>query len=242
MDDFLHIATHELRSPLTTIRGSLQLMRRRLQRALAQPEATAADHLAILGSLQHLVQQSDDQTARLARMMADLLDVARIQSDHLELHPAPLDLVELVRRCVEDVRLGWPDRRITLAAPDEAVTVEADGDRIGQVVTNYLTNALKYSAPGTPVEVTVQVVGGTTRVQVRDQGLGLDPEQQVAIWDRYQRVQGVTAQDDPRDSGGGLGLGLYISRMIILGHSGEVGVDSVPGQGSTFWFTLPRTQ
>jgi signal transduction histidine kinase len=88
----------------------------------------------------------------------------------------------------------------------------------------------------------MQVVGDTARVQVRDQGLGLDPEQQAAIWDRYQRVQGVPAQDDPRGSGGGLGLGLYISRMIILQHGGEVGVDSVPGQGSTFWFTLPRTQ
>jgi signal transduction histidine kinase len=242
MDEFLSIAAHELRSPLTTIRGNLQLMSRRLQRALARPEASAIDHPAILAGLRQLVQQADTQTARLARMMADLLDVARIQSDHLELHLELTDLVELARRCVQEGRLGWPARMITLETPDAALTVEVDAVRIGQVVTNYLTNALKYSAPDTPVVAGVQTVGDEVRVVVRDQGPGLSLERQAAIWERYQRVQGVTVQDDPRGTGGGLGLGLYISRMIIMRHGGEVGVESAPGQGAVFWFTLPRVR
>jgi PAS domain S-box-containing protein len=241
MEEFLSIATHELRSPLTSMHGNLQLIARRLQRALAQPEADASHYLATLSSLQQLVQQATTQTARLGRMMADLLDVARIQSDHLELHMEAFDLVDPVRRWVDEVRLGRPARTITLEVSDAPVTVEADVDRIGQVTTNYLTNALKYSAPDTTVVVSVQTVADEARVEVRDQGPGLSLEQQAAIWERYQRVQGVPVQDDPRSSGGGLGLGLYISRMIIMRHGGEVGVKSAPGQGSTFWFTLPRS-
>ena len=239
MDEFLSIATHELRSPLTTVRGNLQLMRRRLQRALAQPEPTGVTPLTVLTGLQPLLQQADDQAARLGRMMTDLLDVARIQSDHLELHEAPVDLVELAQRCVDEVRLGWPERHVTLEAPGATVPVRVDADRIRQVVVNYLTNALKYSAPTTPVRVEVQAVGDAARVQVHDEGPGLSPEQQQTIWERYKRVPGVPVQDDPRASGGGLGLGLYISRMIIHQHGGEVGVESAVGRGATFWFTLP---
>ena len=172
-------------------------------------------------------------------MMADLLDVTRIQSDHLELHETPVDLVEVVRHCVDEVRLGWPERSMTLEAPDVPVPVRVDADRIRQVVINYLTNALKYSAPTTPVVVSVRAMGGEARAQVRDWGPGLSQEQQRTIWERYTRVPGVPVQDDPRASGGGLGLGLYISRMIIQQHLGEVGVESTVGQGATFWFTVP---
>jgi signal transduction histidine kinase len=239
MDEFLSIAAHELRSPLTTISGNLQLMRRRLQRALAQPDA-AAGQPAILSGWQQLLQQATDQAARLNRMMADLLDVARIQNNHLDLHIVTVDLVELVRRSIQEVRLGWPGRGLILEAPEAEVTIQADADRIGQVVTNYLSNALKYSAPKTPVAVSVRATEGAACIQVSDQGPGLSAEQQQGIWERYRRVEGVTVQDDGRGAAGGLGLGLYISRMIITQHGGEVGVESVPGQGSTFWFTLPR--
>ncbi len=238
MDEFLSIATHELRSPLTTVRGNLQLIRRRLQRALAQSEPTGGA-LNVLTGLQPLLQQADDQAARLGRMMADLLDVARIQSDQLELHTAPADLVGLVEQCVDEVRLAWPARRVTLDARDAAVQVQGDADRIRQVVINYLTNALKYSPPTAPVLVGVQATGGTARVDVRDSGPGLSPEQQQTIWERYKRVPDVPVQDDPHAAGGGLGLGLYISRMIIHQHGGAVGVESTVGQGTTFWFTLP---
>jgi signal transduction histidine kinase len=112
----------------------------------------------------------------------------------------------------------------------------ADPDRIGQVVTNYLTNALKYSIAAMPVDVHLTVEQGLARVAVRDRGPGLPLEEQQRLWQRFYRVAGINVRSG---SGVGLGLGLYICRSIIERHYGEVGVQSAPGQGSTFWFTLP---
>jgi signal transduction histidine kinase len=140
---------------------------------------------------------------------------------------------------VEEARLAWPARTLTLEVPAGEVRVHADADRLGQVIANYLTNALKYSPPARPVAVRVQLEGAVVRVQVRDQGPGLTHEQQRDIWERYRRVPGVAVQDAPHPAGGGLGLGLYISRAIIAEHGGAVGVGSRPGEGSTFWFALP---
>ena len=111
-----------------------------------------------------------------------------------------------------------------------------DADRLGQVVTNYLTNALKYSPTYCPVTVGLDVDARQARVWVRDEGPGLPPEEQEAIWERFHRVKGIEVQSG---SGIGLGLGLYICRTIIERHQGQVGVESEPGQGSTFWFTVP---
>ena len=108
--------------------------------------------------------------------------------------------------------------------------------RIGQVVTNYLTNALKYSPPDRPVEVGVQEAQQQGYVWVRDQGPGIASEEQGHLWERFHRVAGVEVLSG---SGIGLGLGLHISKTIIDHHHGHVGVESQPGQGSTFWFTLP---
>jgi signal transduction histidine kinase len=119
------------------------------------------------------------------------------------------------------------------------VLVYADADRIGQVVTNYLTNALKYSAGDQPVEVRLEQEEQAVRVLVRDRGPGLTAAQQAWIWERFHRVEGMKVQSGSSE---GLGLGLYISRMIIARHGGHVGVDSHPGEGSTFWFALPRLQ
>ena len=111
--------------------------------------------------------------------------------------------------------------------------------RIGQVVANYLTNALKYSSVDKPVTVSLEMEGPVARVSVQDEGPGLPPVEQERIWERFHRVRGVEVQTG---SGIGLGLGLYISKTIITWHGGRVGVDSTPGQGSTFWFTLPLAQ
>jgi signal transduction histidine kinase len=111
-----------------------------------------------------------------------------------------------------------------------------DAGRIEQVVTNYLTNALKYSPVDRPVEVGIEVETEHVRVWVRDYGEGVPLAEQEYIWERFHRAQGVEVQSG---TGVGLGLGLYISRMIIERHQGQVGVQSTPGQGATFWFTLP---
>jgi signal transduction histidine kinase len=116
------------------------------------------------------------------------------------------------------------------------VPVYADACRLGQVVTNYLTNALKYSPDDQPVEVWLEVSEIEARVCVRDEGPGLPAAEQERIWKRFQRAEGM----EPRSgTDGGLGLGLYISRTIVEQHRGEVGLESAPGQGATFWCTLP---
>jgi signal transduction histidine kinase len=112
----------------------------------------------------------------------------------------------------------------------------ADAGRIEQVVTNYLTNALKYSQEDRPVAVGLQVGGDAARLWVRDQGVGVPVADQASIWERFHRAAGVTVQSG---SDVGIGLGLHISKTIVEQHGGAVGVESTPSQGSTFWFTLP---
>lgn len=234
-DEFLSIASHELRSPLTSLKAALQLGKRRLRR-IGEQEQPIADLLSQLEVVQGLLSTAEQQVDRQDRLVGDLLDVSRIRAGKLEYHLAPCDLATIVSDAVDEQRLSWSDRIITLEAPTGAVTISGDAHRIGQVVTNYLTNALKYSPPGASVAVTLAVERDHARVAVRDQGPGLTTEQMAHVWDRFHRVPGVRQQSG---SGAGLGLGLHISRTIIEHHGGAVGVESAPKQGSTFWFTLP---
>lgn len=237
MDAFLGMASHELKTPLTTIMLGLQVTRRRLE-TLVRSEADMTETLSkqIASLLDHLAN-TDRQATRLNRLVNDLLDVSRIQANRLELRLEEADLATIVREVVQAHRQADPWRTITLCLPmDQRVTVCVDVDRIGQVVTNYLTNALKYSVEERPVAVGLAVDGNLARVWVRDEGTGIPAEQHAQIWERFHRVPGVEVQSG---SGVGLGLGLHISRTIIEQHHGQVGVESVPGQGSTFWFTVP---
>jgi signal transduction histidine kinase len=234
-DEFLSIASHELRSPLTSLKAALQLGKRRLRRLGEQPQPVD-DLLSQIEVVQGLLSTAEQQVDRQDRLVGDLLDVSRIRANKLEFRLAPCDLVSIVSDTVDEQRLSWPDRSITLDAPAEPLMLEADEQRIGQVVTNFLTNALKYSPPDAPVAVSLRVEGDLARVAVRDQGPGLSAEQQAHIWDRFHRVPGIKQQSG---SGAGLGLGLHISRTIIEYHDGAMGITSAPRQGSTFWFTLP---
>jgi signal transduction histidine kinase len=160
----------------------------------------------------------------------------------MEFHRAPCDLVALLRQQVEALRMAAPGRTIRLhVLPNgEAIIVEADADRIRQVVANYVTNALKYSPPHQPVDIFVQTHRGQTRVAVRDKGQGIPKAEQALVWELFHRVPGVAAQSRTTGlSGDGLGMGLHISKAIIEAHGGRVAVKSRVGQGSTFWFTLP---
>ena len=237
MDEFIGIASHELRTPLTTIKASVQLARRQLGRLLKQ-DMLPADTLRQLSQVQSHLDRTERQIAMQNRLVSDLLDVSRIHAGRLELHSAVYDLAMLVREVVEDQRSITPNRTLDLSIDTQGeILVLADADRVRQVVSNYLSNALKYSVATEPVAVHVEASTTQVRVSVRDQGPGLTPEQQQRVWERFYRVPNVQVKSG---SGIGLGLGLHISRMIIERLHGQVGIESIPGQGSTFWFTLPR--
>jgi signal transduction histidine kinase len=233
MDEFLSIASHELKSPLTVVRGNIQLAERYLQ--LAQ-QAAALEEKKTLDTVTNLLRLADQQVSRINRLVADLLDLSRIQAGKMNMRLSTWNLVSIVHAVVEEQRIVHPQRVFHVEMPAEAITVTVDADRIGQVLTNYLSNAVKYSPAEKPIEIGLHVQETTLRVSVRDQGPGLPPDQHEHIWERFHQVQGI------QERGGvvsGLGLGLHISKMIIEQHHGRVGIDSVPGKGATFWFDLP---
>jgi signal transduction histidine kinase len=252
MDELISVVSHELRQPLTSIQGGVQLMERRLAKlrvaepALVggparpeRPEREGPDDQ--IAAIQALVPGALREVALLNRLIDDLLDASRVKTHTLRVRMATCDLRAIARAAVEEQRLAWPARTITLVedgelGADGGMPVLADADRIGQALRNYLTNALKYSAADRPVTLRLRRERGTARVEVRDAGPGLTPTQQRRVWERFHRAEGVRVRD-----GGGtsLGLGLHITREIVERHGGRVGVESAPGKGATFWLALP---
>jgi PAS domain S-box-containing protein len=233
MDTFLGMAGHELKNPLAILKLSTQLAERRIQRLVERGAEAARDIKPALDPL----ASTQYQLSRLERLVNDILDVSRVQAGKLELRPDYVDLVDIVRAAVEEQRQVAPTRALLLHLPGDArAPIYADAERIGQVVTNYLTNALKYSPVECSVFVGLDIEGQQARVWVRDEGPGLPAEEQERIWERFHRARGIEVQSG---TGVGLGLGLHICRTIIERQQGQVGVRSMSGAGSTFWFTLP---
>lgn len=240
MHEFMGIAGHELRTPLTSAKANVQLAERLLHRLLDNP-TPQEDVPHTLTRLATLLNRTDRQMRRQERLVNDLLDVSRIQAGQLELHPREMDLAAILHDAVDEQRALHPERTITLDIPaSEARTlIMADPDRVQQVVINYLGNALKYSPPDSPVSASLRREGDAVRVSVHDEGSGLPPEEHEHVWEAFHQAPGVEVLSG---SGIGLGLGLHISRTIVERHGGHVGVESAPGRGSMFWFTLPLRQ
>ncbi len=236
MHVFLGIAGHELRTTVTSIKMGVQLSRQALRNLQNNP--LQGDGVRALERSLALLQRADEQANRLNRLIEDILDVTRSQADRLELHAVPGDFVAVARQAVEGQRLAWPDRVITFETPDSPIEISLDPDRIEQVITNLLTNALKYSAEDQPVAVQVSRTERGARMAVRDHGPGLSGQMQAEIWEPFHQVEGIHQQSGSRV---GLGLGLYICRTLIERHGGRIGIDSSVGEGSTFWFELPVT-
>lgn len=237
MDEFVAVASHDLRSPLTAAIGYNDIAALRYGRLTAAMLDTRPE----LGEKIEVVRADLDVTRqslnRMWRLVDLLFDAAQMRADKLALHCLPCDLTALVRDHVLALRVANPHRTVELETPsDGLVMVMADADRLGQVVTNYVTNALKYSPEDTPVSVRVAHDMEWARVSVEDHGPGLAASEQQRIWGRYYQAAGVHAQ---REFGAGLGLGLHISKAIIEKQGGKVGVESAIGKGSTFWFALP---
>jgi PAS domain S-box-containing protein len=237
MDEFLGVASHELRTPLTSAKASVQFGLRKLDRWLEMGEGLDGEAAqAALAQVRELLARTERQINKQQRFVKELVDITRIQEGKLEMTMEACDLGAVVRECVEDQRAAHPERVMTLEAPESETWVYGDASRLGQVVTNYLTNALKYSPVTGAVAVRLLVRGGMAMVEVRDEGPGLPKEELKLIWKRFYRAKGVEVQSG---SEVGLGLGLHISKSIIKRHGGRVDAESAPGVGSTFWFAVP---
>ncbi|GLV60798.1 hypothetical protein KDH_76170 [Dictyobacter sp. S3.2.2.5] len=236
-DAFIGVVSHELRTPLTAIKGNIQLVRRQLRSIIRSQQQLPDKVYKIIESSEARIERALHQIEMQNRLINDLLDVSRIAANKLELAPQLCDLKQLTISSVEDVRATAVMRTIDLRLPDqESVLVLADPDRIGQVISNYLTNAIKYSDPKEPVTVGIDLESNHVRVWVEDHGPGLNEEAKKHVWDRFYQAKGIHVRSG---SGAGLGLGLHICHTLIKRHGGDLGVDSTPGQGSTFWFALP---
>jgi PAS domain S-box-containing protein len=218
---FLDIAAHELRTPLTALGLVLTQARRQLARQQPLSEAT-------------FVSRLERYTGRLTRLAGDLLDASRLEQGQLRLEKGPVDLRALVADVTGDFRQQHPHRRLELELPETAAWVEADGDRLEQVLANLLDNAMKYTPPEAHVAVRLTVGEGRVRVRVSDEGPGLAPEERALLFQRFRRLSSSIHQP-------GLGLGLYLSRDIIERHGGTLGAHEHEGRpGITFFFELPR--
>jgi signal transduction histidine kinase len=224
-DDFMSMVSHELRTPLNTLYLETQL--RQLHVSKGRLESFAADRLPAM------IERDQRQIRNMVRLIDDMLDVTRMRRDALSIQPQPVDLAALARAVVEGLRhqAEAAGSVIGLEAPGELRGVW-DEFRIEQVLTNLLTNALRYGR-GKPVEMMLSQAGGIARITVRDQGIGIAPEDQERIFEQFERT------DDSRKHASGLGLGLYITRKIVGLHHGRIEVESTPGQGALFMVELP---
>ena len=218
-EEYVGLISHDLRTPLQNISLRTQLLLRTLRQKGLQGESASAESLLL-------------SARRMSEMVEELLEGSRLEAGQAELRREPLDLARFLEEVVD--RSIPPDarERLRLEVSGPVPPVAADAPRLERVVVNLLTNALKYGAPGTPVVIHLEREGEQALVSVRDQGQGLQPEELSRLFSKYYRTrEGRRAK--------GVGLGLYISRLIIEAHGGRILVESTPGQGSTFTFTLP---
>ncbi len=236
-DAFISMASHELSTPLTTIKMALQIAERWTRNILQNEQAQLAETRQTILDISIMLNRSLRQVSIQTRLIKDLLDVSRIQQNKFSLLLETWDLKTVVQEAIEDQYTFTPKRSIELEElPQEPLPVRVDRERINQVLANYLSNALKYSPPAESIRVGIRREGRQVYVWVQDKGQGISAEQQEQIWERFYQVQGIEVKNG---SSVGLGLGLHICQTIIEQHKGHVGVESRPGEGATFWFTLP---
>jgi signal transduction histidine kinase len=222
-EQFLGVISHELRTPLHVLLGYLSL----LQNELAGP----------LSAQQHEALATMRQTTYvLTRLVSDLLDMSQIQAGAFSLDPQPLELMTLVAEVLEGIAPLATSKRLALhtALPAVQLAVLADHRRVGQVLLNLLSNAVKFTPEGGRVDLRIAVVDGGLRCEVTDTGPGIPPEDRPRLFQRFSQLDMKSTR-----RAGGAGLGLSIAKGIVEAHGGRIGVESEPGAGSTFWFTLP---
>ncbi|TSJ38773.1 PAS domain S-box protein [Mucilaginibacter corticis] len=217
-DEFIGIASHELKTPLTSLKGYLQLISHK------------KDELP--GGVKQYIDKAIMSLNKLQRLVNDLLDVSKIQAGRLEYGLQPVNLTEAVITWTENARHVYPNYNFECNVAD-GLLINGNDERLEQVLMNLISNAVKYSPANNHVIITASKLNNDVRVAVTDHGIGLSPEQRERIFERFYRVE------DKKYMSSGLGMGLYISKEIIANHHGGIGVYSELGKGSTFYFDLP---
>jgi PAS domain S-box-containing protein len=219
--NFVNAISHDLRTPLTSIVGYTEF----LEDGIGGP---------ITPQQREFVVQIEKSAKRLEHLVDNLLDFARLEAGTLKLKPAPADLGAHIREVLESLRPQAQQAELTLAAelPEDPLVVTMDAQRIERVLNNMLANALKFTPAGGCIAVRACLMVDHVRCEVADTGMGIAPEDVPKLFRRFGQL-------DAGAHKGGTGLGLSISKAIVEAHGGQIGVESEPGQGSTFWFTLP---
>jgi signal transduction histidine kinase len=218
-DEFLSVASHELKTPLTSLKASMQIIGK-----LFNTDPTS-------NVIPVFVHKANSSLVKILHLIDDLMHVSKIEQGQLPLNKTYFKLAELVNDCCDHVRA---DSKYELVLEGEReLEVFADHARVDQVVTNLVNNAVKYAPGSNKIILLIEKTADGAKVSVRDFGIGIPLDKQQHLFDRYYRVDASGIKFS------GLGLGLYISAEIIERHGGQIGVNSEPGIGSTFWFTLP---
>ncbi len=215
-DEFIALASHELKTPLTTIKGYLQLLERR------EKDET--------GKI--FINKTLTQVDKLNDLISDLLDVSRVQSGKLPLNTETFDMRQLVLEVIETMHYTNKTHHVNFNNKAKSILIKADKRRIEQALINLLSNAVKYSPNADEVSLELETDNENVTVRIKDEGIGLTPVQQHKIFTRFYRAEG-------NSNIAGLGLGLYLTKEIIERHNGTIGFNSKPGQGSEFYFSLP---
>ena len=217
-DDFISIASHELKTPITSLKASLQL----LQRMKNNPTSPV---------FPKLVEQSSKSMNKISDLVDDLLNVSRMSNEQVTLTKSVFTISNMLNDCCSHVRMNGKHELIFQG--DHTLEVFADEHRIDQVVVNLVNNAVKYAPDSKEIFLIAENLGDMAKITIRDTGPGIATEKLQHLFDRYYRAEATGFNVS------GLGLGLYICKEIISRHGGEIGVESEPGKGSSFWFTLP---
>ncbi|WP_256011750.1 sensor histidine kinase [Desertivirga xinjiangensis] len=222
-EEFISIASHELKTPITSLKAVLQLLNRMFKKESAITEKMAT-----------LANEAQLYTSKVIHLIEDLLNTSKFERGELSIHKRRFPLSDVIEGCCNHVKL---DRKHYVThLGDLSTVVYADRHKIDQILVNFVNNAVKYASESEEISIIVERLANSTKISVKDRGKGIPAEDLPHLFDRYYQVVKGEKQSS------GLGLGLYISKEIIKSHGGEIGVESKLGEGTTFWFTLPDEQ
>jgi signal transduction histidine kinase len=221
-EEFINVASHELKTPLSSLKASVQIIEKLLKDA---PEHGNVD-------VKPFLTKANTSITKLSRLISDLLNVNKIERGELILDKSVFVIAELVNSCCDHVRMDGIHEIIVTG--DMELTVSADMNKIDQVLVNLINNAVKYAPKSKIIRINVESLPGFAKVSVTDTGPGIPKDKVKNIFKRYYRA------DSQNEHHSGMGLGLYIAEEIIRRHNGELGVETSLGNGATFWFTLPE--